>query len=171
VGRFKILIDSLLNSRVTEKYPYEPITVPEDFRGKPEINPEKCIGCAACARVCPPNAITFKDDTEEGYRILQIFLGRCIFCGRCQDVCPVGAIKLTREFELTTLSKEDLYQVVKLELARCIKCGKYIMPYRYIEHLIEKNPKVLKYELLLCPECKRETMTLIKYHYHEEVEG
>ena len=163
MGRFRILIDSIKKKRVTEKYPFEPVELPEDFRGKPEIDPNKCIGCTACARVCPPNAITFYDDAEKGYRMLQLFLGRCIFCGRCEEVCPVGAIKLTKEFELATLSDEDLYQIVKLELARCLVCGKPYVPYKYVKYLSEKMGEVPLHELLICPDCKAEVTFKIKY--------
>ncbi len=167
MGRLRIFIDSISKKRVTEKYPFEPIELPEDFRGKPEINPEYCIGCVACARVCPPNAITFQDDKEKGFRRLQVFIGRCIFCGRCQEVCPVGAIKLTKEFELATLSEEDLYQVVELELARCLICGKPFVPYKYVQYLREKMEDVQTYELLICPDCKAELTFRVKYQIYE----
>ena len=32
----------------TSSYPLEPIAVDKNFRGKPEQNPQQCIGCAAC---------------------------------------------------------------------------------------------------------------------------
>ena len=30
----------------TSSYPLEPIAVDKNFRGKPEQNPQQCIGCA-----------------------------------------------------------------------------------------------------------------------------
>ena len=36
----------------TSSYPLEPIAVDKNFRGKPEQNPQQCIGCAACVNAC-----------------------------------------------------------------------------------------------------------------------
>ena len=42
----------------TSSYPLEPIAVDKNFRGKPEQNPQQCIGCAARVNACPSNALT-----------------------------------------------------------------------------------------------------------------
>ena len=34
----------------TSSYPLEPIAVDKNFRGKPEQNPQQCIGCAEIGR-------------------------------------------------------------------------------------------------------------------------
>jgi NADH:ubiquinone oxidoreductase subunit F (NADH-binding)/(2Fe-2S) ferredoxin/ferredoxin len=54
---------------------------------KYEINPEKCVGCTACARVCPVNCIDGKP--RELHVIDQ---SRCIKCGRCFEVCRFEAV-------------------------------------------------------------------------------
>lgn len=48
---------------------------------------DKCIGCTACARVCPVNCI-------EGAPKQKHYLdtSRCTHCGQCVSACPVGAI-------------------------------------------------------------------------------
>lgn len=48
---------------------------------------DKCIGCTACARVCPVKCI-------EGAPKQKHFLNtsRCTHCGQCVSACPVGAI-------------------------------------------------------------------------------
>ncbi|MBC7095400.1 4Fe-4S dicluster domain-containing protein [Thermococcus sp.] len=154
MGRLKLIAKAISIGRVTEKYPFLPIEVPEKFRGKPVIDPEKCIGCSACANACPPQALQVYDDLERELRIVHLFIGRCIFCARCEDVCPTEAIKLTKEFELATLSEEDLHQFVELKMARCEECGKPFDTFRHILHSAKELPPEQRSLMLLCPECR-----------------
>jgi NADH:ubiquinone oxidoreductase subunit F (NADH-binding)/(2Fe-2S) ferredoxin len=53
-----------------------------------EIDPEKCVGCTACARNCPVECIS--GVRKEPHLIDQL---RCIKCGRCFEVCRFEAVK------------------------------------------------------------------------------
>ncbi len=51
------------------------------------INPELCVGCTACAKKCPVQAIA--GDKKEAHRINQDV---CIRCGVCQKCCKFNAV-------------------------------------------------------------------------------
>lgn len=53
------------------------------------IDPEKCIGCTACARKCPVNAIS--GEKKAPHTIDQSL---CIKCGACFETCKFGAISV-----------------------------------------------------------------------------
>lgn len=51
------------------------------------INRDKCVGCTACTRQCPVQAIS-----GEVKKTHVIDLDKCIKCGSCFDTCRFGAI-------------------------------------------------------------------------------
>jgi NADH-quinone oxidoreductase subunit F len=52
------------------------------------VDPDKCVGCTACARQCPVQAIS-----GEVKKTHVIDLNKCIKCGSCFDTCRFGAIR------------------------------------------------------------------------------
>ena len=51
------------------------------------IDPEKCRGCTACAKVCPAGAI--EGDVRQPHAI---DTAKCLKCGACMEKCHFGAI-------------------------------------------------------------------------------
>jgi Ni,Fe-hydrogenase III small subunit/formate hydrogenlyase subunit 6/NADH:ubiquinone oxidoreductase subunit I len=90
---------------VTTSYPAERPSVPERFRGAPEVLEGHSFANLPPASVCPSGAIEARTDTEVEYRI---DLGRCVFCGRCAHEPPDSALRIGHDFELTGHRREDL---------------------------------------------------------------
>lgn len=160
----KLLREVFRTGEATHKYPFAPMEVAKDFRGKPEHDPVSCIACAACAIACPPNAIAMETDVAAGTRTWSISYGRCIFCGRCEEACPTGAIALSSDFELAVARKEDLTKKAVFKLAFCPSCGQALAAAKEVAYVSEilslscSSPEAAERARLLvatCPDCKR----------------
>ncbi|WP_440059438.1 4Fe-4S binding protein [Thermogladius sp. 4427co] len=149
---FKIVSVAVEEGRVTVRYPYEQPLLTEEFRGAVSIDASKCIGCGACVRACPPNALELIEFPDRV--ILRYFIGRCIFCWRCVDSCPVGAIRGTREFELASDRVEDLFKYVVHNRSNCQDCGSSYSTRRMTQYVVSNSPVSENYANT-CPDCRK----------------
>ncbi|HPC93731.1 MAG TPA: NADH-quinone oxidoreductase subunit NuoB [Sedimentisphaerales bacterium] len=99
----KPLLARLQQGHRTVAFPKGEPVLPERFRGRPQVEPSKCLAdCTRCIDACPTEAIR-----KEGGR-LTIDLGRCLFCGACAEACPTQAVEFSRDYRLAGRSRNDL---------------------------------------------------------------
>lgn len=115
----------------TIQYPEERPVLPEEFRFIPfllyEINAEgekdyRCTACGICAKVCPPQCIWIKRQTDpvSGKPLphpieFTIDVDICMNCGFCAEYCPFDSIKMDHDFEVATFTrKNNLYSMEQL---------------------------------------------------------
>ena len=121
----KEAVTALIRGPYTSKYPFVPHTPPDGFRGKPEFQETDCIGCGACAEVCPALAIKVIDETaaDPPTRRLEQRLDKCVFCGQCQLYCTTQkGIMLTKTYDMSTLDRAECLQQIDHELVICEIC-------------------------------------------------
>jgi NADH-quinone oxidoreductase subunit I len=115
------ILGSVAGNVVTVQYPEEESPRSENYRGVHRLNKDengrvKCVACMLCATACPAHCIditgaTAPDDWDDREKYPESFVIdelRCIYCGMCEEACPVDAIELTKLYDITGLSREEL---------------------------------------------------------------
>ncbi len=98
---FNVLKNRFEQGYRTSTYPKTAIRLPEDYRGRPVVNPDAPAELAAqCAAACPQAAID--------HRAGRIDMGNCVFCGHCERLSAGKFISFTRDFEIATAAREHL---------------------------------------------------------------
>jgi hydrogenase-4 component H len=136
----KEALTSLLKRPVTARFPLDEHLPPPGYRGKPQFDEAKCVGCGACAEVCPSYAIRVIDPrsgtagrkrgpSAQGLahrlvRRIELRYDQCNFCGLCEIRCITGGgIRMTGGFDLSLLDRTLAAEVVEKELVSCERCG------------------------------------------------
>lgn len=114
-----------------------------------------CIGCRACATVCPAGLIT---RTDADYRRTLGFAAFCAEeCDRCAAACPTQAIELA-----AATGPTNGETVLEFALAACEGCGAPLAPAEMLAHLRATIPAQVQTDadglawLALCPACRQQ---------------
>ncbi len=118
------------------------------------VSAQLCIGCRACATVCPAGLITLE---ESDHRRTLRFVAVCTEeCDLCVAACPTQAIRLVPA--ATPVGEEIL---LDFALAACEDCGAPLAPVEVLAHLRNAVPAQVQFDaegqdwLALCPACRK----------------
>jgi NADH dehydrogenase/NADH:ubiquinone oxidoreductase subunit G len=119
----------------------------------PRDNPDLCILCGLCTRVCETAVTAAIATVHRGY---QRQIGTpwggppadCIGCGACAMVCPTGHIEMREADGVRHIWEQDF------EMVRCLRCGEPFMTSAERDHLVAKRDLDASY-FQECSRCKR----------------
>ena len=109
----KKALANLFKKPSTVRFPEVEVAAQPAYRGRLVYDPEKCVNCGMCIKVCSPGAITRTvEEVEGGEKITyDINLTSCTFCGTCQDFCGTKAISLSDDYHMVA----DYYHAPSFE--------------------------------------------------------
>ena len=126
VREIKEALVSLFSAPYTTKFPAQPDTESKRYRGMPRYDKNYCVGCGACAQVCPSQAIKMSDDPIRKVRTLQVDYGSCIQCGQCEEKCITAKGIVNTDFyslAVTDVKAAAVFETIEKELVLCEACG------------------------------------------------
>lgn len=125
------------------------------------LDPDRCIGCAACELSCPTATLSTRD--RHTVREFKYAHYRCICCGACAGTCPEAAAALKHSIGGSYIFQFFTRQIIgKAALAACDKCGTQYLPAAQIDKV---HQLVGDDSPCLCPSCKAEATARQVYRF------
>ena len=137
----KQAFSAVFSPAYTTRFPAESFEPQEAFRGRPRFSVDECIGCGACAQVCPPKCIEVVDelDANPPRRVLVQHLDACILCGQCERYCTTQkGIRMSHEWDYAGFKSQDFEHHIEKELVICEICGDVVAPADQLFWLAER---------------------------------
>lgn len=141
--------------RATVGYPLAPLAPDPGYRGRVTVETERCVGCGACADVCPARCVLITDlDTTT--RVIRRHLDRCVQCGRCEEACAYDAVHMVPDWETGTPDRRDLLIEQRLFMGVCDRCGRCAVPSHPLDRPESIGMRVDEPELLAAAAAARD---------------
>ena len=124
-----------------------------------KISNDKCVGCQACATICPKSAIDMV--ITDGFKYPQINMDKCVDCHLCEKVCPaINELKNTNSDKpevLAVWSKDTQLRTSCTSGGACYELSKHFIStggyvagvvwtadYRNAQYILTNNLKDLE---------------------------
>lgn len=146
-SKLRQLAFGLGHARATVAYPLGPLAPDPAYRGRVTVETERCVGCGACADVCPARCVRITD-LGPSIRVIRRHLDRCILCGRCEEACAYDAVHLVADWEAGTPDRRDLRIEQHLFMGACDRCGRCAVHAHPLDRVEIVGPRVDEPELL-----------------------
>jgi hydrogenase-4 component H len=130
---------ALFSRPYTTKFPNAPSEPAKRYRGKAKYDEAGCVGCGACAMVCPANDIQIADDPKTRKRTITLYYDKCIQCGQCEANCITKkGIKLTTDYDTVYLDRKLAKTAIEKDLVLCEMCGDVVGAADHIRWVADK---------------------------------
>ena len=159
-GFLKVLFRNLLEGPSTDPLPTKDTPTPERVRGRVLVDPNLCVGCGVCKRVCAAGAIDITRKADKSGFTITVWRNSCCLCAACRHYCPTGAMSINNDWHSAHLESEKFecieQQVINYD--KCAHCGTYIRPLapKLAKKLYKENPEIEAETIRkLCPKCRQ----------------
>jgi len=130
---------ALFTGPYTHPFPAKPSPAEKRFRGKAKFDEKGCVGCGACAMVCPANDIQVEDDPKTKKRTITLRYDKCIQCAQCEASCITKkGVKLTTDYDTVYFNRDDAVTRIEKDLVLCEMCGDVVGTSDHIKWVAER---------------------------------
>lgn len=159
-GIMKVLFRNLLEGPSTDPFPAGETFTPERLRGKAVIDPELCVGCGVCKKVCAGGAIDIRPKEDNSGYTITVWRNSCCLCASCRHFCPTGAMSITNDWHHAHAAEDKYDQLEQhtINYEPCAHCGTMIrpLPEKLAKRIYKSNKEIDPEKIRhLCPKCRQ----------------